>query len=199
VTSPASHQVEGTTPARESFRLSRSADEGPGSPYLLTLIARAYRPVRLGEPVIRPQNLSPAFVPRPIARGKIVISSNSLSCPLRPYRRSPPCEGGAPQCVRCGNKKAAFCSGFEIPCKPSDGLEPSTPPYHGGFALSICAADSLLWSAFDRKLKSSVARQFLPQIALNLPEKPRTCPQNLSPRLGNSGSATAAVATGARL
>jgi hypothetical protein len=26
-----------------------------------------------------------------------------------------------------GNKKAAFCSGFVVPDKPSDGLEPSTP------------------------------------------------------------------------
>jgi hypothetical protein len=29
--------------------------------------------------------------------------------------------------VRRGNKKAAFCSYFAIPNKPSDGLEPSTP------------------------------------------------------------------------
>jgi hypothetical protein len=32
-----------------------------------------------------------------------------------------------------GNKKAAFCSGFEVPDKPSDGLEPATPslPFWG--------------------------------------------------------------------
>jgi hypothetical protein len=29
--------------------------------------------------------------------------------------------------IRHGNKKAAFCSGFVVPNKPSDGLEPSTP------------------------------------------------------------------------
>ncbi len=31
------------------------------------------------------------------------------------------------QSVLIGNKKAAFCSGFVVPDKPSDGLEPSTP------------------------------------------------------------------------
>ena len=37
---------------------------------------------------------------------------------------------------------------------------------------------------FARNLKSSAARQSLPRYALNLPEKPRTCPQNLSPKTG---------------
>jgi hypothetical protein len=39
--------------------------------------------------------------------------------------------------VSSGNKKTPICSGFVLLKEPSDGLEPSTPPYHGGFGLPL--------------------------------------------------------------
>jgi hypothetical protein len=67
------------------------------------------------------------------------------------------------------------------------------PPYHGGFGLSTLCRRFAFTERFRRKLSSSAARRSLPQHALNLPEKPRTCPQNLSPRWPSSVATACAL------
>jgi hypothetical protein len=136
--------------ARESSRLSRSADEGPASPYLLQAHCTCIPSVRLGEPVISPQNLSPAFAPRPIARANVLISSNSLSCPLRPYRRSPPCEGGGAWCSPRQEKPPfAAASWFQISPLTDSNRRP--PPYHGGLEAVLAGMAGHSRSCFPCK------------------------------------------------
>src|SRR5207247_9961921 len=70
--------------------------------------------------------------------------------------------------------------------EPSDGLEPSTPSLPWRIRATDHTRPIRVCRRFRRKLNRSAARRSLPSCALNLPEKPRTCPQNLSPRRRSS-------------
>jgi hypothetical protein len=84
------------------------------------------RIVRLGLPVISPQNLSPAFAARPLVRPNVVISSNSLglSALATPSITSLTRRGSA---VSITATKSLLLQRLRGSDKPSDGLEPSTP------------------------------------------------------------------------
>jgi hypothetical protein len=79
---------------------------------------------------------------------------------------------------KLSRNKAPVCGAF---AEPSDGLEPSTPPYHGGFELRRGADERRLTPRFPSNSASSSGRRALPRRALGIPERPRTCPQNLAP------------------
>jgi hypothetical protein len=73
--------------------------------------------------------------------------------------------------------------GISLLSKPPDGLEPSTPslPWRiraagGGLRNSAC------YGVFPATTPFRLPDAPLPPRALSLPEKPRTCPQNPSPR-----------------
>jgi hypothetical protein len=74
--------------------------------------------------------------------------------------------GMCPRVLDSGNTKVPSAG---TSCKPSDGLEPSTP------SLPSCNP------AFPCNLATSFAKRTLPRRALSIPENPRTCPQNLPP------------------
>jgi hypothetical protein len=82
-----------------------------------------------------------------------------------------------------GNKKPPICGQFLCRREPSDGLEPSTPslPWRfraagGGLRNSAC------YGVFPAATAFRLPDAPLPPRALSLPERPRTCPQNPSPR-----------------
>jgi hypothetical protein len=82
-----------------------------------------------------------------------------------------------------GNKKAAVCSDFGSLEEPSDGLEPSTPSLPWRIRASATRQQNGLTSA----LSLQHSRFFCPphpflEAPLNLPARPWTCPQDLSPR-----------------
>ena len=99
---------------------------------------------------------------------------------FRRSTRSCPCTGGVwegvarrrdasrvpqvcPECVRVFNGQTTTkCRFAGTLRKPSDGLEPSTPPYHGGFGAGV-----------TRVHTRSLATQFLLQIQLILAEDVR--------------------------
>lgn len=88
-----------------------------------------------------PQNLSPAFAARPLARLNAVISSSSPSFPRGPYRRSPPCEGGT-RCAQSRQQKPPLCGGF----KPSPGLEPGAASLPWRWSIRITWATGRHWT-----------------------------------------------------
>ena len=76
----------------------------------------------------------------PVSRSR--VSSTFVLC--RETSRVPMCARQSQECTRlvparnlnfaiAGNKTSPFAG---LSCKHSDGLEPSTPPYHGGFGAS---------------------------------------------------------------
>jgi hypothetical protein len=150
--------------------------------YLLHAHCTRVRTVRLGAPVISPQNLSPAFAPRPLARPNVVISSNSLSCPSC-HTVDPLLEKEVVDSVHHGNKKAAFYSDFLVPDKPSNGLEPLTPSLPWRLTCSAAGrsrrASCLALRVF---MPFGGSRGPVPGASPSNPETTKNCPQDLSPR-----------------
>ena len=127
-----------------------------------------------------------------------------FDCPGRAPRRGPPVQGGALLEPSRARFAGSFRAGGRLHrralldqeglgdpqkwplCRDLSPLPDSNrgpPPYHGGFALREGDRGTALATAFFLQLRRFVCQTHpsLPT-ALSLPEKPRTCPQNPSPR-----------------
>jgi hypothetical protein len=93
------------------------------------------------------------------------------------HHRVPPVQGGGYSVYR-GNKKAAFCSGFVPPDKPSSDSNRRPPPYHGEFALCGRGSGSRSTWGFAQQLQRFAGDD---EGCLNRPELPRRT-RNLSPK-----------------
>ena len=157
-----------------------------------------------------PQNLSPRFGAPDSSTPIVFLSSDFQRSRPRPPRRVPPSQGGAPWCratgrfpgtstakrrevqssrgyrevlcAACSDNRTCRFAGTFLRREPSDGLEPSTP----SFLWRIQAAkeglrNSACWRVFPATTSLRRSGAYLPRRALSLPQKPRTCPQYLSP------------------
>jgi hypothetical protein len=99
----------------------------------------------------------------------------------------PPSRGGALQCP-LRQQKAAICSGFVFNKEPSDGLGPSTPslPWRIRGATAV-RRNRALGGVFPAATRFLVLGSPPPRRPLSIPEKPRTCPQDLSPKMSSPG------------
>ena len=72
----------------------------------------AYQPIGPSSTRLVPKTCPRLFATRPVIRANTVISSNSPSCPgPGPYRRAPPCNGGA-LVYQIRQQKSPFCGDF---------------------------------------------------------------------------------------
>jgi hypothetical protein len=86
--------------------------------------------------------------------------------------------------VQYGNKKAAFCGGFVVPDKPSDGLEPSTPslPWNlGGNRVATHSNALRLSELFQRLRFAGGCDRLRPLCSINAPySRPVACRNSVS-------------------
>src|SRR6266536_285970 len=97
-------------------------------------------------------------------RARKAAPRHGLQTPPKPFSAG----GGRSVDVVVRSRRAQRCQKGLISrsfAKPSDGLEPSTPPYH----------------FFPAPMPLRLPDASLLRRALGLPEKPRACPQDLSP------------------
>src|SRR5215213_8205617 len=79
---------------------------------------------------------------------------------------------------RRGNKNGDLLAFLGSPLTDSNRRP---PPYHGGFRFRGVVRRIVLAEPFPRYFRDSSAARPLLGTALNLPDRPRTCPQNLAP------------------
>jgi hypothetical protein len=146
----------------------RSNVPPPSLPTRATQPGRARKPTRGTSPVSTTRAAEPSLLKRRSPANLSVQSS------VRPW-----CGPASPERTTSRTRKPPICSRFS---EPSDGLEPSTPSLPWRIrAVGEGWRNSACYGVFPAVKPFRAPGAPLPRRALRLPEKPRTCPQDLSP------------------